>query len=484
MATFSFDLTEGLNAVSIPLQLSGDAAKWTNILSGVAFNSIRTVVDGQWMDYIRGRSSTLNDFDSAELAAGYLIDVVRLSVSPTVLGLSPGTYQAASLTAGSSVYQDATSEDTILAIPSEHEGAVWIQTTRALQADASAALVTYTVDRNINLYVAYNNEPVNPLDSFEPPTWLTDWEDTGKNIETTGHYYRIFRAPQLAGVITLPGNSYQVVVPTEVPYLIFMEEDAYPVAVTTPSNSRRVKLADSRNCYLDITMSALTIPSYLEKVDWIILNNSEVSNATSNYLTFTLPYDANVYVAYSDTSTEGIPQWLSDFLRTTDTVSTSSGTSVLYKKFFAAGEVILGGASAPTLPDPSTPFLPGPNANALYNYFVALEYVGQPSVTITVEGASPSNITEVPIAGTAKGGLSFIGFPKSELANHSIQSNLDARGLKYAQLYRLTKGIWESYIPGRDALLNWYPADLELGKGYLLISSIEEDQILEIQYDV
>jgi hypothetical protein len=73
--------------------------------------------------------------------------------------------------------------------------------------------------------------------------------------------------------------------------------------------------------------------------------------------------------------------------------------------------------------------------------------------------------------------------PKSATSDMSIANVLDARGLQYNNVWRLNRGLWESYVPTRDAILNWSPADFERGQGYLIVSSIDEDQTLEIEYE-
>lgn len=464
MAVFTLTLTEGLNAVSIPLLLKGDAARWSAILEGIAYNSIRTITDGKWQDCIRGRSSILNDFETADSNKGYLIDVLRLGATPQVDVLLPNTSVLKNVEYGQSVYSDR--DSLLLESPIQHTGVLWIQTTSTDATNTNASYLTGSVDRAINLYVGYDAA------ATILPSWLDSWEDINKQIKTDTGTYNIFRLPVLSGAISLPGNNYGGGNATYM-YIVFMEENLFPVSVSSPTVFQIAALNEGSLIYLDRLYVVFDMPEEVENLDWIKFNNSDYTNTTSNYCQFDLPEEGYVYVAYPNVATQ-VPAWLADFDLLEEKLSSTALDFRLYRKWYAAGTVILGGASANTLS--LTPAVP------TANYLVAYKKILPISVSISLQGDSLEGIADIPIVGTKKGGLSFIGFPKSNTGETSIENVLDARGLQYRQIMRLRKGVWESYIPTRDESLNWTPADLERGSGYLITSTIEEDQILEIPY--
>ena len=464
MAVFSLTLTEGLNAISIPLLLTGDAARWSVILEGIAYNSVRTITDGQWQDCIRGRSSTLNDFETADSNKGYLIDVIRLGATPQVGVLLPNTSTLKTVEYGQTVYSD--SDSFLLESPIQHTGVLWIQTTSADAANTSASYLTCSVDRAVNLYVGYDST------ATVLPSWLDSWEDTNKQIRTDTGMYNIYRLPVLSGSISLPGNCYGGGNATSM-YLVFMEENLFPVSVSSPSTYQIAALNEGSLIYLDRLYVIFDMPEEVENLDWIKFNNDDYVNTTSNYCQFDLPEEGYVYVAYPNVDTQ-IPSWLADFDLLEEKMSSTALDFRLYRKWHAAGTIVLGGASADTLS--LVPAVP------TANYLVAYKKILPVSVSISLQGDSLEGIADIPIAGTKKGGLSLIGFPKSSTGETSIENVLDARGLQYRQIMRLRRGVWESYIPTRDESLNWTPADLERGLGYLITSATEEDQILEIPY--
>ena len=484
MAAFSFQLYEGLNAISIPLQLTPAAAKWTSILSSVAFNSIKTVVNGQWQDYIRGRVSTLNDFDSAVFTQGYLIDVVRVGTTPTITGILPATCGLANLDVGSNPYVSGT--EVIQSIPLRNQSSLWLQTVPADASNSSASYITFTTDRTIDVYVAYDSVGT-------APSWLTDWENTQQQIVVSSLAYNVYRNTFNSGLVTLPGNHDGGGTGTAM-YLVLINENLFPIFVSSPSSYQVAQLQEGFEYYLDNSAVIINIPEAIDiGLNWIRLNQAEYTNNSDLYLSFTMPgvlstnYDgeADVYVAY-DATVEQPPAWLNTFDNLNITITTTIGTYNVFKQYSPGGmtSVVLGGASAPTPPNPATPMIPGPDATPSLNYLVAIYPTNKPSVTVTVSGTEPSGINDLPLVGSTKGGLNFIGFPKSATAtDFTIATNINLQIPAYTQLLRMNQGVWESYVPTRDASLNWFPPVLDRGLGYLLIMSAANDQVLEIDYN-
>lgn len=465
MALFDLELSEGLNAVSIPLIFDEDSGKWANILQGVAFNSVRTLVDGEWQDFLRGRPSDLNDFDSVDFRNGYLIDVVRVGNIPDIGLLTPAANETAQNDYGSSVYNDE--EVPLFSLPIRHAGALWIRTTNADATNSDASYLTFTVDRAVNLFVCYD------ASATTTPSWLDSWDDTGETVTAGSNTYSIFRLPTDTGSVDLPGNQNGGGDASNM-YLVFMEENPYPLTVNLPVDHEIALLDEGKTFYLDRLYIITDLPEEVEGIDWVRTNNDEYTDSSSNYFQMEIEDEGYIYVAYPEDGCP-VPTWLQDFDLLDERVETSALTFKLYRKWYDVGTVTLGGASAITAD--------GGNASPGANYIVGAKKIGVQSVTISLEGEEPSGITPLSVVGRDKGGVSLIGFPKSTVGETGIAENIDARGIQYENLMRLRKGTWDSHVPNRDEVLNWAPPDLERGLGYFIRSTVAEDQVLEIDYD-
>lgn len=465
MALFDLELTEGLNVVSIPLLLEDEAAKWSTILEGIAFNSVRTLTDGQWQDYLRGRPSELNDFDSVDFKKGYFIDVVRVGFNPEITTLLPSDSEIALNDYGDSVYSDETVA--LTSVPLEHTGAKWIRTINADATNSDASYLTFVVDRTTNLYVGYD------ASASTIPSWLDDWDDTGEEVIAGENTYNVFRLPVPVGSVDLPGNQNGGGDADNM-YIVFMEEDPFPLTVNSPLDYEVTRLDEGKLTYLDRLYIVTDLPEEVEGIDWVRMNNSEYTDTSSNYFEVEIVGEANVYVAYPEDGCP-LPTWLDEFDLLDEMLESNTISYKLYRRTYEAGTITLGGASAPIEGSGSA----SPGAN----YIVGIKRIGPASVTVTLEGEELTGITDMPIVGTDKGGVSLIGFPKSNTGETGIAENIDARGLQYELIMRVRKGSWDSYVPTRDEDLNWAPADLERGLGYLVRSTVAEDQVLEIDYD-
>jgi polygalacturonase len=87
-------------------------------------------------------------------------------------------------------------------MPSSVAGSDWIRTANASKAYTTDPLVTFTVTRNADVYVAHDDR-ISPK-----PSWLSGWTDTGENIvnnETTPRTFSIYKKSYAAGTVSL-GN--------------------------------------------------------------------------------------------------------------------------------------------------------------------------------------------------------------------------------------------------------------------------------------
>jgi PKD repeat protein len=84
-----------------------------------------------------------------------------------VSDLSPPNYEVAKLVEGDEYYVDRSF--TIVDIPSEYEGLWWIKTANDDKDQTSEAFLTFTVNRDVTAYVAYDHR------ASGLPLWITDY---------------------------------------------------------------------------------------------------------------------------------------------------------------------------------------------------------------------------------------------------------------------------------------------------------------------
>lgn len=86
-------------------------------------------------------------------------------------------------------------------------------------------------------------------------------------------------------------------------------------------------------------------------------------------------------------------------------------------------------------------------------------------------GESPVTTTLTLADRDTNRGFSAIGVPRSSIEDNSITNLLDSRDVTYEELFRVTNGVFETFIVGRADILNFDPADLSPGRGYGVITS-------------
>jgi len=100
--------------------------------------------------------------------------------------------------------------------------------------------------------------------------------------------------------------------------------------------------------YTDRSYQLTNVPAWYEGMETIITPNDDRNRTdSSGYLSFTMPYDGTVYVAY-DSRAISVPTWLNGFLDTGDTILTSLSTQPslkIYSRDYDAGDIINFGAN-------------------------------------------------------------------------------------------------------------------------------------------
>jgi hypothetical protein len=119
--------------------------------------------------------------------------------SVEVSHLQPGDYQLAPLGIGDYYYTDR--DYVITTMPPGFQGMQAIKSGNADKYTTQADHLSFTVNRNANIYVAYDARAV------RLPDWLTAaFIDTGLLIETTDVTMTIWQKKVSAGTVVLPGN--------------------------------------------------------------------------------------------------------------------------------------------------------------------------------------------------------------------------------------------------------------------------------------
>jgi hypothetical protein len=100
--------------------------------------------------------------------------------------------------------------------------------------------------------------------------------------------------------------------------------------------------------YTDRSYQLASVPSFFDDMEAIITpNNDRNRTDTSDYMTFIMPYDGTVYVAYDSRATQ-IPNWLDGFVDTGEVLETSLSTQPylkIYSRSYAQGVVVNFGAN-------------------------------------------------------------------------------------------------------------------------------------------
>ena len=126
-----------------------------------------------------------------------------VSVNPFVLdSLSPKNYLQDLLEKGNQYYIDR--GYTLTSIPNSLANGIWIMTANEDMNNANDNYLSFTVNRNISVYVAYD------ANATALPAWLTGFIDTGLQVGTThpaAPTFKLYQADYPPGQVVLGGNQ-------------------------------------------------------------------------------------------------------------------------------------------------------------------------------------------------------------------------------------------------------------------------------------
>jgi hypothetical protein len=102
------------------------------------------------------------------------------------------------LEAGDTVYIDR--NYTYTSVPAVIQGESYIQTANDDKVRTETALLTFSVNRDVTVYLAYDAR------ATARPAWLAGWRDTGSSLNSTDVPLDLYANDFAAGSITLGGN--------------------------------------------------------------------------------------------------------------------------------------------------------------------------------------------------------------------------------------------------------------------------------------
>lgn len=279
---------------------------------------------------------------------GFSVDNVRAA--------SGKTYEAAEgLGNGEKSYIDRSY--TYARVPDELTGSVFIRTANDDKTSSGDAFLRFVVSEDAVVYVAYDDRIAGK------PAWMSGFSDTGAALISAAKPMSIYRKSFPAGEVVLGGNDspsgsvnmYTVAArpaidaadPTPDPSPV--PEDPLAVGQVRAASGEAYVVADGlRNgakSYIDRDYGYDGIPSTLSGAAYIRTANDDKTSSGNTFLRFSVNRDVAVYVAHDD-RISAKPSWLSGFRDTGDDLTTAAKPMSLYRKRFAAGEVVLGGNGA------------------------------------------------------------------------------------------------------------------------------------------
>jgi hypothetical protein len=240
---------------------------------------------------------------------------------------------------------------TLTSVPSAYIGMDTILTPNDdLTRTAASDYLTFEMPYDGTVYVAYDSR------ATSLPNWLSGFSDTGDRIYTslsTQPYLKIYKRSYFTGdCINLGANKAPGFSGGTVSnYMVLYGGDVGPAACTLASKFVETTLSNGMRYYTDRAYTLTSVPSAYIGMDTILTPNDDLTRtAASDYLTFEMPYDGTVYVAYDSRATS-LPNWLSGFSDTGDRIYTSLSTQPylkIYKRSYFTGDCInLGANKAP-----------------------------------------------------------------------------------------------------------------------------------------
>ena len=295
---------------------------------------------------------------SSEYRSNYIV-FYSLSGQPQACVLNP-KFGGATLGVGVKYYTDRDYKLTV--VPSAYQGMPTIPTPNDDQHQTlSTGYLTFTMPYDGTVYVAYDSR------ATSLPNWLRSFTYTGKNIETslvTQPYLKIYsKTFSENDCVNLGGNKAEGFTGNTISnYIVFFYWESTQTCVLN-SRFQKNSLSVGMKYYTDRDYKITSVPSTYIGMEMIQTPNNDLNlTISADYLTFEMPSDGTVYVAYDSRATSE-PNWMNGFIDTGDVILTSLATQPslkIYSKSYNAGDCINFGANK----------APGFSGNTVSNYIV------------------------------------------------------------------------------------------------------------------
>ena len=248
-------------------------------------------------------------------------------------------FDETTLSNGMEYYTDR--DYTLTSVPSAYVGMEAILTPNdGRDYTAPSDYLKFEMPYDGNVYVAYDSR------ATSLPTWMSGFSDTGDRIYTslgTQPYLKIFSRPYSSGdCVNLGCNKASGFVGGTVSnFLVFYGTGGVPPTCSLAQKFTKTMLNKGIRYYTDRDYTLTNVPSDYAGMDTIITPNDDRDMTTSTgYLTFEMPYDGTVYVAY-DSRAISEPSWMNGFIDTGDVLLTSLSTQPslkIYSKMYDEGD--------------------------------------------------------------------------------------------------------------------------------------------------
>ncbi len=243
-----------------------------------------------------------------------------------------------------------TDRDYILtAVPSAYAGMASIATPNEdRNLTTPTGYLKFEMPFDGTVYVAYDSR------ATSLPNWLRSYTYTGNTIQTSlssQPYLKVYGRNFTAGdCVNLGANKATGFAGDTISnYIVFYGASGPPPTCVLAPRFGKGSLAVGLKYYTDRDYVLTAVPSAYAGLAAITTPNDDrdLTTPASGYLTFEMPFDGTVYVAY-DSRTTGLPAWMNGFADTGARIETSLASQPylkVYGRNFTAGECVNLGAN-------------------------------------------------------------------------------------------------------------------------------------------
>jgi len=223
--------------------------------------------------------------------------------------------------------------------------------------------------------------------------------------------------------------------------------------------------------YTDRSYTITDVPSEFIGMNVIKTPNEDRNlDCENDYLTFEVPYDTEVYVAFDRRAT-GFPFWLNDFLNTGYIIQTSLSTQQylrVYSRFYSAGECVHLGCNKAD----------GFTGDTVSNFILFYETPSSSYASIVIDNRNPDATADI-VIDNGDSGTSYIGdWSVSGGTDPYGGGSLFSRAIGAAYTFEsvAVRGTYEVYIWSSKWSSRCTEVQVEIYDGPALIGAEEIDQ--------